>query len=426
MGGQGRVGNLAAPLAERVGGQTTRRKRTTLKGFTLVELLVVIAIIGMLVALLLPAVQAARAAAARMQCQNNLKQLALALHNHHDTHDKFPARAYGTAGNGNGSEPNGTNGGNRERLSVHNALLPFIEQAALYDTVVEWTRRCHPWDNTATRSFNGTTYRNPYRERVTAFLCPSDGRGFAIPDNDGTGNNNLKGTNYVVSQGDWAAGAVAVQNGLHPDPQTRGLFAAKIERTMGSIQDGTSNTIAILERVIGPSGSNANLATSAPRTMVALTVQSGDTTITTPALPTTDRDAAIALFPTVDPDACKATASGRNYSSTITLANLATNQMHRWGDGTPAFTVVGTIMPPNSPGCRTGNDNTYHLLGPTSRHSGGVNGALADGSVRFITDSISAKNDGVTFPVEIPRSGRSIFGVWGALGSIAGGESAAL
>src|SRR5690606_35651696 len=103
-----------------------RRARS---GFTLVELLVVIAIIGVLVALLLPAVQQAREAARRMQCSNNLKQMGLALHNYHDTYGSFPPRATGTTHGPNGDSHN--NG----RLNGLIPLLPFLEQGAMYDRI---------------------------------------------------------------------------------------------------------------------------------------------------------------------------------------------------------------------------------------------------------------------------------------------------
>jgi len=111
---------------------TSFRSRSSLRGFTLVELLVVIAIIGILIALLLPAVQAAREAARRSQCTNNLKQYGLGLHNYHDTHKAFPAGVSCAEG----VPRNGGSSGNSFGPSFHAPLMPFMEQSALYDQMV--------------------------------------------------------------------------------------------------------------------------------------------------------------------------------------------------------------------------------------------------------------------------------------------------
>ncbi|EAQ78053.1 DUF1559 family PulG-like putative transporter, partial [Blastopirellula marina] len=110
--------------------RSPRRRRAD--GFTLVELLVVIAIIGVLIALLLPAVQQAREAARRMSCSNNLKQLGLALHNYHDTHLVFP---YGRSAAAEGSGLGGTSPQTYRSQTGLTALLPFIEKQALYNTI---------------------------------------------------------------------------------------------------------------------------------------------------------------------------------------------------------------------------------------------------------------------------------------------------
>ena len=392
---------------------------TGTRGFTLVELLVVIAIIGMLVALLLPAVQAARAAAQRMSCSNSVKQLALALHNYHDTHNAFPMGVSGTFGPGNG-----TNTGNREFLSPHGFLLPFIEQGALYDLWVESVKHRVPWDNYETLTItNGPVINpNPHRVLVSAFLCPSDSRGPRM----GAG---LKGTNYVFSMGDWVGGnhrnvgnGDATSGGLMIDSSARGAFGTKVERTMGSMADGTSNTIGVLERLIG-------LNDNTDRAVNSVVVANRTTAVTPmPAVPSgATHRTSVSTFPDVNPDDCLATADGKNYRDGLAYNFI---QGNRWGQGTAAYTMVGTIMPPNSAGCRTtaqtADTDSYHLVGPTSKHVGGVNGGLMDGSVRFFTDSINARSSGVTFPFTLRPSGQSPFGVWGALGSINGGESAAL
>jgi len=396
MGNQGREGTEAVPFVYRC---PSSRFRAPFRAFTLVELLVVIAIIGLLIALLLPAVQAAREAARRMDCTNKLKQYALALHNHHDVYGHFPARSHGTPGT------------NYERLSAHNLVLPFLEQSALHATMLEFTKTNGPWTTTATITVSGRTIDNPFFATVDTFLCPSDTIGVdTLPA--------LKPANYSVSIGDWVAQVLTVQTGIRPDPSARGLFANKVERGMDSIADGTSNTLMVLERVIGLPDTRAVVSLVATRPAACGTVAAG-----------TDRNAAITEFPIVDPDDCTSLRNGRNYDTTAVLTAPSNVQpMSRWGDSAAnASSGVGTIMPPNAPGCRNGTHEGYHMLGPTSRHSGGVNGSLADGSVRFFSDSISAKSAGVTFPITLnPSVGASPFGVWGALGSINGGESVSL
>ena len=135
------------------------RSRIVVGGFTLVELLVVIAIIGILIALLLPAVQAAREAARRSQCTNQLKQFGLALHNYHDTYKSFVYRKGGTTGPSN----DGTN--NQYRRSGYISLLPFYEQGAMWDQI----KSGPPAEGPA--GWSGWTQWNDAPDML---LCPSD------------------------------------------------------------------------------------------------------------------------------------------------------------------------------------------------------------------------------------------------------------
>ncbi len=135
-------------------------------GFTLVELLVVIAIIGILIALLLPAVQAAREAARRMSCTNKMKQIALALHNYHDTNKAFP---YGHIHRGNhDGNPNNGRGGNGFGWAW--SILPFLEQEALFE---QFDSR---WPITDSSNSNNLQLMQTPLE---AYACPSDDK----PDN---------------------------------------------------------------------------------------------------------------------------------------------------------------------------------------------------------------------------------------------------
>ena len=185
-------------------------------GFTLVELLVVIAIIGIMVGMLLPAVQAAREAARRMQCSNNLKQITLALHNYESTYKQFPAGR--------------TNMG----ISVHAAILPFIEQVNAYDLVdpsVDWD---HANNVDATET------------EIPPFLCPSD------PNVDN--GTNLRGTNYRANQGSgilWGLPPTNPANVNYGMPEPDGVFFLEKRMRFRDIIDGRVHTAAFSEHGLG-------------------------------------------------------------------------------------------------------------------------------------------------------------------------------
>jgi len=178
-------------------------------GFTLVELLVVIAIIGILVALVLPAVQAAREAARRTQCVNNLKQIGLALQNYHDTHGTFPPGRWG--------------GMSGKVYGTHSLILPFMEQQTTFDTI-DFTQNYDHVNNTLPRS-----------TILKTFLCPSDPQSVAPVGWAGNNYHGCEGSTLDKAQSTGANGVFFNRSGIK----------------MADIIDGTSNTIAFSERLKG-------------------------------------------------------------------------------------------------------------------------------------------------------------------------------
>jgi prepilin-type N-terminal cleavage/methylation domain-containing protein len=203
------------------------------RGLTLVELLVVIAIIGILVALLLPAVQAAREAARRLQCHNNLKQLGLALHNYATGNEQFPIGALNLPDTSPWQRPRGT-------YFPH--LLPYLEQQAIFDRIdfkANGGSNTY-WDQTP----NSTGPQSPCAQVVASMLCPSD---------------NGKRQITIVSGGIYAGGNYL---GIFGDKDYRGLlgptptnlraaFGMNYGARWGDFRDGTSNSVVMAEYVRG-------------------------------------------------------------------------------------------------------------------------------------------------------------------------------
>ena len=365
-------------------------QRNRFQAFTLVELLVVIAIIGMLIALLLPAVQAAREAARRMSCSNAVKQVALSYHNYHDSYKLFPRQYQNRASTAVGVHTK----------SALTEILPFVEQTALYESLRSMNPMREPWR--AGQDEAGA----PWRATVPTFLCPSDSGGNTRPANS-PGRTNIR-----TSTGDWA---YPEGNG---DNNMRGVFGMnQLDFRLQGATDGTSNTIFISERIIGI----ASLAKA------GIGVQEGvyaDGSANNGG-PVDQMNPQICLSLPVGGH-IPAEKLGIEYNGSMDNGYPVNISGATWGDGLTFIIGFQTILPPNAPACAPrGNvpnfsiNNTRALVPPTSYHSGGVNGGLLDGSVRFITDSINTGNLSLC-PIS---SGESRYGVWGALGTPAAGDS---
>lgn len=355
--------------------------------FTLVELLVVIAIIGILVGLLLPAVQAAREAARRMQCSNNVKQIALACHAYESAYKRFPPMQCGT-GAVNPSTIHGPF--QRYAMSGHYALMPYCEQTPLFDQMS--AHNLEPW--------NGNTL---YRTRVPYLECPSSS-GIAEPTNA----DRARGmSNYGFCAGDNYAGSQVLQGSTQERDsiplsaqklaiRNRGVFG-RCWPSLGEVTDGTSNTIAIAEYVRPGSANGAG--------MVVL----------------------IAADPaSYSPLSCRAQWNGRQFLTPGLIFTGDTARGYRAWAGNLFFNGVTTVLPPNSASCMIGSatNNPHWMQGiysAGSGHTGGSQVGMTDGSVRFISNSIDTGNLALVAPA-LNAGGASPYGVWGSLGTKAAGE----
>ncbi|MCG6158039.1 DUF1559 domain-containing protein [Rubinisphaera margarita] len=301
--------------------------------FTLIELLVVIAIIAILVALLLPAVQQAREAARRSSCKNNLKQLGLALHNYHDTYTMFPQGQFYIQG---GSSWHGH--------SAWVSLLPNLEQGAIFD---QWDNSLHCYSG-----INNTLRQN----NLSAFRCPSD---------TDFGSGGGPGNNY--------AGCAGSTWNIWTGADTHGVITRRNCIGMRDILDGTSNVIMVGEILTGDGNQGRVSDSDIVRLGTAPTF--ADPEFITEA----ELNTAGAAIDAEDP------AAAGSYS----------NCGRDWAAGHAYQTMFNTAAPPNwkhrSAAFGGGFGECADRSGlyvSRSRHQGGVQAGLADGSVRFISENV--------------------------------------
>ena len=212
-----------------------KRTRPFHNGFTIIELLVVIAIIAILIALLLPAVQQAREAARRSACKNNLKQIALALHNYESSFRILPPGYVHKFGpSGSGIEP-----ANHAGLAWGAMILPQLEQTALYD---QFHAEIPIWD---------VANLTPRETHLPVFLCPSDpysADAFVVRDENSTPIERYATASYAAN---WGPSDASVN--LDDTPlRSRGVFYRNSNTRVRDITDGLSNTLAVGERTNGP------------------------------------------------------------------------------------------------------------------------------------------------------------------------------
>ena len=328
------------------------------RGFTLIELLVVIAIIGVLIALLLPAVQAAREAARRIQCTNNLKQLGLGIHNYESTNGALPPPFVLT---GSGSTIRWSNG-----WSVHGRILPYLEQNSIYNAM-NFTLRYSTPDNATICAVS-----------INGFLCPSETQ--QKPRVTATGQFGVN--SYGWNRGDWYVW------GGFAGASNRSPFDVNASRRFADIPDGLSNTMLAAEvKTYQPNLGNCGTGL-----------------------------AQINAMNNIPPTTADPYSVAPEYNSGCTLGLTGHTE---WVDGAVHETGFTTAWTPNKKITRTGGNPSQDLNlisirenrgGPTfaavnsrSYHPGGVNVLLADGSVRFIKNGVDGN-------------------AWRAMGTVGGGE----
>ncbi|MDR3637314.1 MAG: DUF1559 domain-containing protein [Isosphaeraceae bacterium] len=337
------------------------------RGFTLIELLVVIAIIAVLIALLLPAVQAAREAARRIQCTNNLKQIGLAFMNYESSNNAFPMCSI-LMPDGSGSPGSWISKG--LSWSAFARASSFMEQSSLYNAI----------NYSLAKGYSASGNITVTTATLNFLYCPSD----PGPHIDGPsmGNTGDATTSYGTCDGDWYVFTVTATGTV--GPMNRSLFGPNWSKTIAMVTDGTSNTLMASEGYIGHlQARHCGGGSYAP-------APNGMTYSNIPA-----------------PGAASIAALGPLISSCGNGAPTPIGHT-RWANGGVYYSGFTTACTPNQPvdwdwvDENDGGD-TFMSLSASSYHPGGVNTLFADGSVKFIKNSVNPN-------------------AWYGLGTIAGGE----
>jgi prepilin-type N-terminal cleavage/methylation domain-containing protein/prepilin-type processing-associated H-X9-DG protein len=327
--------------------------------FTLIELLVVIAIIAVLIALLLPAVQAAREAARRIQCNNNLKQFGLALHNYVDALQSLPF------GKGNNYEAILPMAPVYARWSTHSQILGFYEQQPLFNAINFNLPPETPFMDNYNMGFMAT-FQDPNRENMTicalsiaSFLCPSDGARSQGPSGFNSGNN------YYGNEGSWLCDCCQqTPSSVAPGYLPQGPLYNQSCVNLASMTDGTSNTAFFSERCRGQG------TQSVQNDMYMM-------------------NAALTIDQTYQMCQGQSTSMGMGLTSwmgaTWTIGDMSQSTYnHVSQPNTYTCAAMGGMMMPTQSMANMAVD-----LPPSSYHPGGVNLLLGDGSVRFIKSTIA-------------------------------------